>query len=486
MLSTQLLAIDQGTTSTRAIVFDERGAALRVAQRELKQSYPAEGFVEHDPEEIWLTTLELAREVSSDEIRAIGITNQRETCLLWDRASSRALGPAIVWQDRRSADRCETLRADGVENLVRERTGLLLDPYFSATKLEWMLENVPSARARARRGEICFGTIDSWLVYRLTEGRVHASDATNASRTMLYDIRKGKWDDDLLAVFDVPREILPEVLGSDGDFGTTRLLGHEIPICGVAGDQQAASIGQACFEPGECKSTYGTGCFALINSGERIVQSQQRLLSTIASSLGGRVSYAVEGSIFCAGASLQWLRDELSILHDSAESEALAQRANPELRVYFVPAFTGLGAPWWSAQARAAISGLTRDSGKAEIARAALEACAFQTRDLLEAMERDGIERQSSLRVDGGLARNDWAMQSIADICRVRVERPKLTETTALGAAFLAGLGAGIFDSVAEIRRLWQADRVFEPEMPEGESKERYAGWLDAVAKVSA
>ncbi|HEY5597814.1 MAG TPA: glycerol kinase GlpK [Kiloniellales bacterium] len=487
-----ILAIDQGTTSSRAMLFDRRGQPMATAQHELPQHFPQSGWVEHDPEDIWRDTLRVAAEalakggLAAKDIAGIGITNQRETTVLWDRETGEAIHKAIVWQDRRTAPLCDRLRRDGYEPLVKDKTGLLLDAYFSATKLTWLLETVPGARARAERGELAFGTIDSFLLWRLTGGRVHATDATNAARTMLYDIKRQAWDDELLKLFGVPAAILPEVRDNDAEFGATPadLFGAPVPILGMAGDQQAATVGQACFAPGMVKSTYGTGCFALLNTGDRPVDSKNRLLTTIAYRLSGVPTYALEGSIFIAGAAVQWLRDGLKIIASAAETEALAKTADPAQAVYLVPAFTGLGAPYWDGHARGAIFGLTRATGRAEIARAALEAVCYQTRDLLEAMRADGAAELDSLRVDGGMVANDWMLQTLADVLGVAVERPKVSETTALGAAYLAGLRSGFFGGLAEIADRWQSAGRFEPRMAKDERDSRYAGWLDAVRRV--
>jgi len=481
-----LLAIDQGTTSTRAIVFDERGRPQSVAQRELPQIFPQEGWVEHDAEEIWSATQHVCKEAAAgaSDIGAIGITNQRETAVVWERSTGRPIHNAIVWQDRRTAELCERLVSDGLLELIASRTGLLIDPYFSATKVTWILDHVSGARERAERGELAFGTIDSFLLYRLTEARVHATDATNASRTMLFDIHAQKWDDELLELLRIPRSMLPEVRDSAADFGSTRLLGDPIAIAGVAGDQQAAAIGQACFREGMSKSTYGTGCFALVNTGATAHRSENRLLATVAYRLGGKPSYALEGSIFSAGATIQWLRDGLGIVAHARDTEAMARAADPNARVHLVPAFTGLGAPHWDAHARGAILGLTRDTGPNEIVRAALEAVGFQTRELIDAMRRDGAPELSSLRVDGGLVRNAFAMQFLADILGVRVEVPVVTETTALGAAVLAGLQTGVFSSPDDITAMWQCETVFEPQWTEDEREARYMLWREAVARV--
>ncbi|MCC7276278.1 MAG: glycerol kinase GlpK [Alphaproteobacteria bacterium] len=491
-MTEHVLAIDQGTTSTRAILFGADGIERARAQQELTQHYPAPGWVEHDPEEIWTTTLAVAREamgrggLPASAVAGIGITNQRETTILWDRASGNPVGRAIVWQDRRTAAECARLAGAGHEAMVRARTGLLLDPYFSATKIAWLLDHTPGLRARAERGEIAFGTVDSFLLWRLTGGRVHATDATNAARTLLYDIHQQRWDDDLLHLFGVPRAMLPEVHDCVAAFGTTdpALLGGAIAVRGMAGDQQAATVGQACVRPGMIKSTYGTGCFMLLNTGDRPVASRNRLLTTIAYRLDGKPTYALEGSIFVAGATVQWLRDGLRLIASAGETQRLAQAAAAERSVYLVPAFTGLGAPYWDADARGAILGLTRDTGIADIVRAALEAVCFQTRDLLDAMVADGAAPPTTLRVDGGMTANDWAMQFLADILAVPVDRPVVTETTALGAAALAGIGAGIIPSLDALETFWHLDRAFAPRMAEDERTRRYAGWQDAVQRV--
>jgi glycerol kinase len=477
-----LLALDQGTTSTRAILFDERGAALVRASRPLPQIYPRSGWVEHDPEEIWRATQSvLAETAGGRRIDAIGITNQRETTVLWERSTGRAVAPAIVWQDRRTAEHCLQLQARGAEPLVRARTGLLLDPYFSATKIGWLLDQ-HDLRTRAERGELAFGTIDSFLLWRLTDGRVHATDATNAARTLLFDIHRNDWDDELLALFGVPRPLLPRVVDCAGAIATTS---DGVPITGCAGDQQAATVGQACWAPGAVKATYGTGCFLVVNTGDTPLASNNRLLTTPAYRLDGRTTYALEGSIFVAGAAVQWLRDGLKLFQRADETDALARAAAPSAHsVFLVPAFTGLGAPHWDPQARGALLGLTRDTGIAEIVRAALEAVCFQTRDLTDALAADGVPKFTVLRVDGGMAANDWAMQFLADLLDVPVERPVELETTAWGAAVLAGLGAGVFQDPAETETLWRRDRRFEPSMSSDERGARLAGWKDAVARV--
>jgi glycerol kinase len=485
MPATSILAIDQGTTSTRAMLFDRDGNPRASHAVELRQIYPANGWVEHDAEEIWQATLACCKAVAGGaaDIAAIGITNQRETSVVWERAGGAPIYNAIVWQDRRTADACREMKAKGLEPKVAAATGLLLDPYFSATKLAWILDHVPGARTRAERGELCFGTIDSWLIYKLTGGRVHATDVTNASRTMLLNLTTLAWDEEMLALFDVPRAMLPDVRDSAGDFGETTMLGHRVPILGVAGDQQAAAFGQACFAAGDVKSTYGTGCFALVNTGDVVPHSKNRLLATSAFRIGGDVAYAVEGSIFIAGAVVQWLRDALGVIRSAGEIEALAKTAKPADGLYFVPAFTGLGAPYWDPDARGAILGLTRDMGAAEIARAGLDAVCFQTRDLLEAMARDG-GAPKSLKVDGGMVRNDWFCQRVCDLTGLPVERPKVIETTALGAAYLAGLAAGLFKDKDDIATRWALDRRFEPAMAATARDALYDGWMKAVARV--
>ncbi|MYE60441.1 MAG: glycerol kinase [Alphaproteobacteria bacterium] len=470
-----LLALDQGTTSTRAILFDAAGAPLRTAQRELRQIYPEDGWVEHDPEEIWQASVAVLREAAAGERpAAIGIANQRETALLWDRESGACLHNAIVWQDRRTAPECDRLRAEGAEAVVAEQSGLVIDPYFSATKLAWLLDELPGARGRR---DLAFGTVDSFLAWRLTGGRVHATDATNASRTSLFDIRERAWSPDLLELFRVPEAVLPEVRGNADGFGVTDILGPPVPIAGMAGDQQAATLGQGCLEAGDIKSTYGTGCFLLAHTGEEPVASRHRLLTTVALELGGRTTYALEGAVFVAGAAVQWLRDGLGVIADAAETEALARNAG-ESGVVMVPAFVGLGAPWWDAEARGALFGLTRDTGPAELARAALEAAAHQTADLLDAAAADGLE-PALLRIDGAMSANDWFAQRLADVAGLAVERPAVTETTAWGAAVLAGLGAGVFSDPREAART--PGRRFEPG---GDPAPARARWADAVART--
>ena len=493
---THILAIDQGTTSTRAIAFDAGLRPVATSQREFAQHFPAPGWVEHEPEDLWSTVLATVREVLARTgvvPAAIGITNQRETTVLWDRETGQPIHRAIVWQDRRTADLCETLRADGFGPMVTARTGLLLDPYFSATKVKWILDHVPGARDRAKAGKLAFGTVDSFLIWRLTGGRVHATDATNAARTMLYDIGRNRWDAEICAALDIPMEVLPEVRDSSDDFGMTEpgLFGTAIPICGVAGDQQAATVGQACFTPGMMKSTYGTGCFALLNTGAERVASSNRMLTTIAYRLRGQTTYALEGSIFIAGAVVQWLRDGLKIINTAAETQVLAEAADVAQGVVLVPAFTGLGAPYWKPECRGAVFGLTRNSGPAEMARAALESVGYQTRDLLEAMRADwqGSAQKTGggvLRVDGGMTASAFAMQFLADVTQAPVDRPVITETTALGAAYLAGLQRGICPEPAEFAKGWALDRRFEPGMPQGEADAKYTRWRRAVDATMA
>ncbi len=492
MAGRYLLAIDQGTTSTRAVVFDVAGGVRGLAQRELPQIFPKPGWVEHDPEDIWRATVATVKgalalaKTGPEHIAGIGITNQRETSVIWDRASGRPIHNALVWQDRRTADWCRRMAKDVGDKTVGVRTGLLLDPYFSASKIAWLLDNVSGARAAAARGKLAFGTIDTFLLWRLTGGQAHCTDATNASRTMLFNIHRQDWDDDLLRAFGIPRALLPEVCDSAAAFGATRrgLFGRAMPITGIAGDQQAATVGQACFKPGMIKSTYGTGCFVLLNTGALAVRSKNRLVTTVAYRLNGKPTYALEGSVFISGAAIQWLRDRLKVIPTAAHSAGLARALKDTGGVYLVPAFTGLGAPWWDPDARGAIVGLTRDSGVAEIVRAALEATVYQTRDLMEAMSKDGGAKPSAIRVDGGMAVNDWVMQFLADQLAIPVERPRVTETTALGAAYLAGLGAGVYASTAEIARHWQSECRFRP-AKRGPAHERlYRGWRQAVRRV--
>lgn len=489
-----IMALDQGTTSSRTILFDQNYRIVEQAQQEFTQHFPADGWVEHDAMDIWNTTLATARQaltnasVSAADIAAIGITNQRETTVIWDRHSGQPIYNAIVWQDRRTAALCNKLKDQGHESTVTEKTGLLLDPYFSATKVAWILDNVDGARARAERGELAFGTVDSWLLWNLTGGE-HATDATNASRTMLYNIHHGDWDDELLALFNVPRSLLPSVKDSAADFGSTSLLGGPINIYGIAGDQQAATLGQACFDVGMMKSTYGTGCFALLNTGNTAVTSTNRLLTTIAYQLDGKPTYALEGSIFIAGAAVQWLRDGLGIIESASQSGQLAEDADPSQAVYMVPAFTGLGAPWWDADARGALLGLTRGTGPAEIAKAALESVCYQTLDLLNAMRADWVQGASQsadtvLRVDGGMVASDWTMQCLADILQAPVDRPVIAETTALGAAWLAGSRAGVWPDQAGFAASWKLDSNFAPQMAVEQRDLKVAGWNKAVRRV--
>ncbi|MHA1563721.1 MAG: glycerol kinase GlpK [Alphaproteobacteria bacterium] len=482
----RILAIDQGTTSTRAMVFDGAGRALKSAGCELAQIFPKPGWVEHDPEEIWQATLAVCREAMVEDVVGIGITNQRETTVIWDRADGKPIYNAIVWQDRRTAETCARLRDEGKSTLVTEATGLVLDPYFSASKIGWLLDNVPGARARAEAGDLAFGTIDCFLLWRLTGGAVHATDATNACRTMLFNIHAHDWDDALLALFDIPRGLLPVVMDNAAAFGTASAdhFGRALPIGGMAGDQHAATVGQACFAPGMIKSTYGTGCFAVLNTGYVPVPSRNRMLTTLAYRLEGRTSYALEGSIFVAGAAVQWLRDGLGVISSAEETEALAAGQSGNGGVYMVPAFTGLGAPYWDAEARGAILGLTRDSGVGTIVRAALEAVCYQTHDLVSAMAEDMGQSLGRLRVDGGMVANDWLMQFLTDIVDLPVDRPVVSETTALGAAYLAGLQLGVYDSLDVISAQWQRDREFTPGLAVETRNSLLAGWQDAVARV--
>jgi len=492
---THILAIDQGTTSSRAILFDSEMKLVATAQEEFRQHYPDSGWVEHDPNDLWSTTAGTCREVieraglRGTDIAAIGITNQRETTLVWDRKTGAPIYNAIVWQDRRTAGYCRELRDAGHEPMVSDRTGLLLDPYFSGTKLKWILDNVDGARARAENGELLFGTVDSFLIWKLTGGAVHATDATNAARTLLYDIRKGRWSSTICDLLGIPMQMLPEVRDSAADFGMARadLFGCDIPIRGVAGDQQAATVGQACFKPGMMKSTYGTGCFALLNTGHVPVASQNRLLTTIAYQLDGKPTYALEGSIFIAGAVVQWLRDGLKVIREASETQPLAENADPAQNVVLVPAFTGLGAPYWNAECRGAVFGLTRNSRPEEFARAALESVGFQTRDLLEAMRADwaaqaGEGQVATLRVDGGMSASDWAMQFLSDIIDAPVDRPEVLETTALGAAWLAGMQIGLYPGCEDFARTWALERQFTPAMQAAERSRKYEAWQRAVA----
>ncbi len=487
-----ILAIDQGTTSTRSILFTPDLVPVATAQREFPQLYPAPGQVEHDPETIWSTTLATMRAAleragrSAKEVAALGITNQRETTLIWDRSTGRPIHNAMVWQDRRTAESCALLRREGYEPMISARTGLLLDPYFSATKIAWILDHVEGAREAARAGRLAFGTVDTFLLWRLTGGKAHVTDATNAARTLLFDIGRGKWDAELCELFAVPVQLLPEVRDSAGDFGITDVLGGPVRICSVAGDQQAATVGQGCFAPGMMKSTYGTGCFLLLNTGEEPVASKSRLLTTIAYQLGGKRTYALEGAIFVAGAAVQWLRDALKLISAAPDVNALAARASAATELYLVPAFVGLGAPWWDANARGAIFGLTPQAGAAEISRAALDAVGYQTRDLLEAMRADWSTDASAsvLRVDGGMTASEMTMQFLADITGLPVERPAVMETTALGAAYLAGYAADLCPDPAAFARNWRCERRFEPQIEPATRERKWQGWRDAVGRT--
>ena len=490
-MTSHLIAIDQGTSSSRTVVFDESARKVASAQREFPQIYPQSGWVEHDPEAIWTSVLDVTREAVADsgikqeDVAGLGITNQRETTLLWDRESGRCVYNAIVWQDRRTSDYCGELRDQGLEQTVIDKSGLRLDPYFSATKLNWLLDNVSGARSLADKGRLAFGTVDSFLLWRLTGGRVHATDATNASRTMLYNIHTQQWDDELLRIFDIPASVLPAVEDCAFQYGRTdpSVIGFDVPVCGIAGDQQAALIGQAGFTPGVTKSTYGTGCFVITNTGGDALRSRNKLLTTVAYRLNGTVTYGLEGSIFVAGSAMQWLRDELKIIESASASESIAEANGVVDNVYVVPAFTGLGAPYWDPDARGAILGLTRDSGVGAIVTATLQAVAYQTGDLARAMSDDGIE-PSVIRVDGGMVANDWFLRFLADVLQITVERPADIESTAMGAAYLAGLASGLYDSVEDIAGLWARDVRFEPTMDVSERDRLYAGWLDAVSRV--
>ena len=493
MANSYVLAIDQGTTSTRALVFDQSKNIIASAQKEFPQHYPQSGWVEHDPEDIWTSVLETCQtalkkaKVKAADVVALGITNQRETTLIWNRATGAPIYNAIVWQDRRTAEICAQLREDDYEKTFRRKTGLLLDPYFSGTKAAWILDHVPGARKRAENGELAFGTVDTFLLWRLTGGKSHATDATNASRTLMFDIHRGEWSKKLCKILNVPRELLPDVKDCASEFGTTlpEFFGAAIPVRGIAGDQHAAMIGQACFKPGMMKSTYGTGCFALLNTGEDAVDSKNRLLTTIAYQLNGERTYALEGSIFIAGAAVQWLRDGLKIIGKAGESGALAEQADAGQNVILVPAFVGLGAPYWDADCRGALFGLTRGTTNREIAKAALEAVCFQTRDLLEAMKRDWDGNSKTvLRVDGGMSASDWTMQALSDILGVSVDRPILLETTALGAAYLAGYQSGLYEKPEKFAKDWSLERRFTPMMGDHERKTKYAAWKEAVFRT--
>lgn len=492
-MSGYVLAIDQGTTSSRAVIFGPDMRTAGLGQAEFPQIYPDSGWVEHDPEAIWQSVVETCRTaitksgITAADVAAIGITNQRETVVIWDRATGVPIHNAIVWQDRRTAKICDKLKKKGHEKTFTKKTGLLLDPYFSGTKVKWLLDTVPGARQRAEKGELAFGTVDSFLIWRLTGGKMHTTDATNASRTLMFNIGTQTWDDDLLAILDVPAALLPEVKDCAADFGETEagLFGATIPIRGVAGDQHAATIGQACFAPGMMKSTYGTGCFALLNTGQDLVRSRNRLLTTVAYRLNGKVTYALEGSIFIAGAAVQWLRDGLGIIKSAGETGELAAKADPQQAVYLVPAFVGLGAPHWDADARGALFGMTRSTGPAELAQAALESVAYQTRDLLDAMHKDWKGGgETVLRVDGGMVASDWTMQCLADILDAPVDRPTILETTALGAAWLAGMQAGVWPGMDDFAKSWALEKRFEPSMDAATRKAKLKGWRDAVTRT--
>ncbi len=486
-----ILSIDQGTTSSRALLFDAKGEHAATSQCEFQQYFPDDGWVEHDPEEIWSTTLSVCKEVISQvpgslkDIVGIGITNQRETTIVWDRSTGVPIYRAIVWQDRRTAKFCQELKNKGAEEVISDKTGLLVDPYFSGSKIRWILENVQGARAKAERGELAFGTVDCFLLWRLTGGASHATDATNASRTSLFNIHTQEWDDELLELFEIPRSMLPEVKDCSAEFGVTekQLFGEALPVLGMIGDQQAALVGQACFTPGMVKSTYGTGCFMIVNTGDQPLVSKNRLLTTVAYRLNGKACYALEGSIFVAGAAVQWLRDGVKLIKHASETADLAKQVGYNNTVYLVPAFTGLGAPYWDPDARGALFGLTRDTGIAEIVTAGLQSVCYQTRDLLVAMEKDGAS-VNALRIDGGMVVNDWVVQFLSDILNVRVDRPRVVETTALGAAYMVGLQAGMYSSTEEISELWQLERRFMPEICQKDVESLYSGWLNAVRRV--
>lgn len=487
-----ILSLDQGTSSSRAIVFDRSGSICSVAQREFEQIFPQSGWVEHDPHQIWASQASVIAEaiskidINGKNITAIGITNQRETTIVWDRDTDEPIYNAIVWQDRRTADYCDRLRAEGLVEMIRSKTGLILDAYFSATKIKWILDNVPGARKRAEQGKLMFGTVDSWLIWRLTRGEVHVTDVTNASRTMLYNIHTLEWDKELLELFDIPLSMMPEVKSSSEVYGytTTTIFAHKVPIAGIAGDQQAALFGQMCIEPGSVKNTYGTGCFLLMNTGNRPIESKNKLLTTIAWKIGDKVSYALEGSIFVGGSVVQWLRDGLKCISSSSDVEALAASVEDTDGVYFVPALTGLGAPYWDQYARGAISGISRGTTTAHIARAALEGIAFQTYDIVKAMEKDCGLPIANLKVDGGASRNNLLMQFQSDILATEVLRPRITETTALGAAYLAGLATGFWPSLDEIKAQWQVERTFDPSGDEAKVASEIDGWHNAVNRV--
>jgi glycerol kinase len=485
-----VLALDQGTTSSRAILFDRNGRIINMSQKEFTQFYPAPGWVEHNPLEIWETQINAAKEAIKDvdvsEIAAIGITNQRETTILWDKNTGRPVYNAIVWQSRQSSDICDELKKSGMESYIKENTGLVIDAYFSGTKIKWILDNVEGVREKAEKGQVLFGTVDTWIIWNLTGGKIHITDYSNASRTMIYNIRTLKWDEKLLAALNIPSEILPEVRQSSEIYGNTEtgIFGGEIPISGIAGDQQAALFGQLCFQEGMAKNTYGTGCFLLMNTGDKLIESKKGLLTTIAWGLNGKVEYALEGSIFVAGAAIQWLRDELKIIHDAADSEYFANKVENTKGVYVVPAFTGLGAPYWDMYARGAILGLTRGAGRNNIIRATLESIAYQTRDVIDAMIEDSGINLTVLKVDGGASANNFLMQFQSDILNVNIERPDITETTALGAAYLAGLATGFWKSKGEVIQNWNMNRKFMPAISEDERNKLYAGWKKAVERA--
>lgn len=493
MMTRYILAIDQGTTSSRAMVFNDKGDFCAVSQQEFPQHFPESGWVEHDPEDIWNSVLETCRDVlekaqlEASDLAGIGITNQRETSVVWDRKTGKPIYNAIVWQDRRAAALCKQLKDEGREPMIQEKTGLLADPYFSATKIRWILDHVDGAQERAERGELAFGTIDTFLLWRLTDGQSHRTDATNASRTLLFNIHSQAWDPELLDLFNIPERLLPEVLDSADEFGdlAPAHLGAAVPVYGMAGDQQAALFGQTCFREGMAKSTYGTGCFLMLNTGDKPLTSKSRLLTTVAYRLNGKPTYALEGSIFIAGAAIQWLRDGLKLIKMAQETESLAQQTPADHGVYLVPAFTGLGAPHWDPKARGAIFGLTRDTGIKEIVTAGLQSVCYQTKDLQKAMEQDGV-RPVALRVDGGMVENSWVLQFLADILGATVDRPKLIETTALGAAYLAGLKAGLFKSLEDLESLWQCDRSFTPVMTKDDRDRLYEGWVEAVNRLQS
>lgn len=490
-MSQFLLAIDQGTTSSRAIIFNEKGQRIGQAQQEFPQHFPNDGWVEHNPTDLWQSTLAVCQKVLKDTgiapeaIASIGITNQRETTILWDTETGEPVYNAIVWQDRRTSQYCHGLVEQGYSEMVQAKTGLLIDPYFSATKIRWILENVAGVKSRAQQGHIAFGTVDSFLLWKLTNGRYHRTDATNAARTMAFNIHTQNWDDELIELLDIGAVIFPQVMDSSDDFGVidSEWLGAEIPVNGIAGDQQAALVGQACFTPGMVKSTYGTGCFMILNTGDQALKSEHKMLTTVGYRINGKVSYALEGSIFVAGAAIQWLRDGLKLFADAAETQSLAERALNADTVYLVPAFTGLGAPYWDPDARGAMIGLTRDTSVSDIVSAGLRSVCYQTKDLVDAMEQDGAHF-NTLRVDGGMVVNNLVVQFLSDVLGITVERPQVTETTALGVAFLAGLKVGIYDSLEQISELWQSEHQFQPQMDQTNRENLYSGWLDAVRRV--